>query len=520
MNKQFVGLYIEARSIWAVKVSRSSIDPTPRIAAAARYDFLLAPEEINAKTQFYAECIQKVISQVGAKDCELSISFSGSDSLLRYFELPNIPGPEMRSAVGFEAQKHVPFPIKTLHYDYTTYSRGSKAMRGVLFVAVKNEAIDIWTKAAIKAGCHVVFAEPDEMSFFRLTRMIYKNSKKNEIEMHLGLNMDGEMIAIISRGDEILLNHSAAVGLSDVMGIGIKRFSEESLFNQIHRLNSFFLKKYRDSKIACLKIIADHDCVGDEVIPALSAKLGFPAEIKWSDKVFEGAKESKRCLSEILAVVAAGSWPPPTFALKKPINLAANMSEIGEDSTNEHIIWQKEKKTLTKMTAISAVAVVLVVACTHYFLLQKQAPKRQTYQLYQRLVADSGASVDSDVESTVAKLESRYGFMKSLNEDRVFWTDKLSSLSKLTTDPIFLSVLEGSCHRKSGSAEYTRSLRIEGSLVAGSDDMQTLNRWIDSLRKDKAFLKGIKSIELSRVRKAESLRDSNATVFFVDCESV
>jgi type IV pilus assembly protein PilM len=75
--------------------------------------------------------------------------------VVRLLDFPHMESEDLKGAIGFEAQEHIPMPLEEAVLDYLVLGpreEGSDLDR-VLVVAAQREMIDRYTSACVPAGC-------------------------------------------------------------------------------------------------------------------------------------------------------------------------------------------------------------------------------------------------------------------------------------------------------------------------------------------------------------------------------
>ncbi len=87
------------------------------------------------------------------KKVRISVSGGGSSLLIRRIQLPYMTVAELRGAIRFEAEGHIPFPIEECQIDFQILSQtDDKKVMNVMLVAAKKEFIKDRLKLAGSAG--------------------------------------------------------------------------------------------------------------------------------------------------------------------------------------------------------------------------------------------------------------------------------------------------------------------------------------------------------------------------------
>ncbi|MCK9572418.1 MAG: pilus assembly protein PilM [Candidatus Omnitrophica bacterium] len=150
-EKFTLGIDIGSQFIKVVKLKNDKSGFT--LQAADAYNALLDPLELLKK-----------IRQDYALDYA-NISFSGSTTVLRYINFPRMNLNELRQAMKFEAQKHIPFTLEEVYLDAAVLINDlpdNKML--VLLAAIKKEAVNQRIKSIEGAGLKVNLVDIDSVA--------------------------------------------------------------------------------------------------------------------------------------------------------------------------------------------------------------------------------------------------------------------------------------------------------------------------------------------------------------------
>ncbi len=103
----------------------------PRISA-----FAYSPIERNT-----LESVRQVVNSLNLSGSRVNIGLSGSGVIIRYINLPKMTKEELRGALQFEAEKHIPFPVKEVFLDAHILDEPKSGQMLVLLAAVKKELV-------------------------------------------------------------------------------------------------------------------------------------------------------------------------------------------------------------------------------------------------------------------------------------------------------------------------------------------------------------------------------------------
>jgi type IV pilus assembly protein PilM len=118
------------------------------------------------------ETLKKLIQSQSIKS--VNISVSGQQAIIRYIELPKMNTSELKQALKFEAQKHIPFPIAEVNIDGCIMKDNlpDNKMR-VLLAAVKKESLEQKLRQMRSLGIDVGLVEIDSISLVNAFNFSY-----------------------------------------------------------------------------------------------------------------------------------------------------------------------------------------------------------------------------------------------------------------------------------------------------------------------------------------------------------
>ena len=98
---------------------------------------------VDAAPDSIAKALRVIFDQqAGAKRVRMSVSGGGSTLLIRRIQLPNMTPAELRGAIRFEAEGHIPFPIDECQIDFQILNQSAdKKSMNVMLAAAKKEFI-------------------------------------------------------------------------------------------------------------------------------------------------------------------------------------------------------------------------------------------------------------------------------------------------------------------------------------------------------------------------------------------
>jgi len=130
--------------------------------------------DIEPNSPVPEETVKKLIQSQSIKS--VNISVSGQQAIIRYIDFPKMTLSELKQALKFEAQKHIPFPIAEVNIDGFIMKDNlpDNKMR-VLLAAVKKEFLDQKLKLLRGYGIDVGLVEIDSISLINAFNFNYSD---------------------------------------------------------------------------------------------------------------------------------------------------------------------------------------------------------------------------------------------------------------------------------------------------------------------------------------------------------
>ncbi len=523
-STQSVGLFLDDNTLWAVCLDVPILGGTPKFKTSFRHELVHAPEDPTRRMHFYSDSVKLLFSKLNVKDAPIAMVFSDADTFVRYFEMPRIASADMRTAVNFEAQKTMPFPMKDLNFDFKTFPSRETKKQGVVFAAVRKDLVDIWRQALTVAGHSFDFAQPESMAFFKIMRHAAGRESSLGVRIYVGLRRGGLLTFVAADGPEILMSNLAKIPPPlAVVGQEPKKISGEAVGKQLLLLLGYFAKNFRGRKVQDMKIFADEGASEGDLDILLKSQIDIPIQ-KVAPEAFFAGSPADFSYGEMIALTVGAARVLPRLAIKKdpPLNIVtADFSKKTFFDANP-MDWDQEMSGLKRIALVEAVILAVFFVALHIYLLgQVSASKSKLAQAEAQsasfqVPAKILSSQDPGTEN--AELMKKNSFLASVFGGRVYWTPKLSQVSALVTEGVALDVLEVSNQRGASSAPG-QSLRLEGHLSRGAEDMAPLDDFVDGLKKSTVFTEGIGTVKLSKIRK---LADADgrylSLIFFIDSE--
>jgi hypothetical protein len=116
--------------------------------------------------------IKGVLNKYKISNGSINLSLPIRDIIFRSFVIPSMQPHEIRSVVEFEISKYIPFSLEELSFAFhpiTIEQENLKLIR-IIFVAIKNDALETYTNILEAASLSVHIVEPAALSLIRALR--------------------------------------------------------------------------------------------------------------------------------------------------------------------------------------------------------------------------------------------------------------------------------------------------------------------------------------------------------------
>ncbi len=160
VKEKSVGLDIGTYSIKAV-----SIEKDPEKNTLTAYNIKKIPP--GAKDTNLEQLIKETLDEVDLYPERVNLSISGPDVIVRFITLPKMSKEQLKNALKFEAEKHIPFNINEVVLDFLILGDAPEAgqMR-VLLAAAKLKPIEALVGTIERLGITVNIIDSDPFAMF------------------------------------------------------------------------------------------------------------------------------------------------------------------------------------------------------------------------------------------------------------------------------------------------------------------------------------------------------------------
>lgn len=150
----------------------------------------------------YRDALSRALKKVGpAAELPVVISVSGQGVISRLVEMPMMNRSELDSAMKFEVEKYVPFPLAEVAVDYTVVKElKDKAKISVLVAAAKNEVIQKKYKVAKELNLNLKAVDLDCMALVNFFTEVVAKKNKEECFGIINIGKSATNLNIVSGG--------------------------------------------------------------------------------------------------------------------------------------------------------------------------------------------------------------------------------------------------------------------------------------------------------------------------------
>lgn len=205
-----IGLDIGSSSVKMLEVSAA-----PDKLALVKIGFKKVSSAVRTEL---IEAIGSLAKDLNVSTKEANISVSGSSVTVRFISMPKMRDDELKGAIRFEAEKHIPFAIDDCIVDYNILRKNEKEGKfEILLVAAKKEFILDRIAIVEESGFSVNLVDVD--TFSAANAFLKNNSTVDPDKTFALLNIGAAYTNVgIVRGGVLCFARDIAMGQEDAKG--------------------------------------------------------------------------------------------------------------------------------------------------------------------------------------------------------------------------------------------------------------------------------------------------------------
>lgn len=414
-----------------------------------------------------------------------------SDTMVRYFSMPQLPKSERDKAVRFEAKKYIPFKIDEIVSDFKIFpSPKHKKTAEVFFIAATKKNLDSQLELFKKAQTAAIGVD---IVLFALIRLLLLEKKVQAKESAAVLYIDNDKsfasIHVINKGMPFL-SRDFKISIDD------KEALFEKLASELRVLLGYFHRQNPQAEVTKIIVCGESLYTGLEAF--IADELKIITETLEQLKAIKVKGPDKPPLSSIIAIgTALGGLGRSPYSI--------NLSPIAR------II---KKKKLTKILLVESATALLIILAV--FLLSNFRLREILDEF--NAVKEKGANLPA--ETTDLGVEQLYHLKKKkLDEieflwlmlnNRISWAEKLGRIARAVPDGLWINNLNAQDgFADKGSDEYPpglgRTIYITGSSFSleGAKELDDITKFFTSLKEDTVFMHYFDTITLGSIDRTE-----------------
>lgn len=290
-SRSWAGVELGTSSIKVVKLSKRReacsaevirTEPTPAGAMA---------NGLITNYQALLEVLLKIAEEQALTGCRVITAFDGSELIIRFFYVPEMPVKELAAAVKFEARKYLPEMATDLVIDFV--SLGVEEIDGqhqqlIMLAAVAKEIAISYYQLFAAAGLNLIAIDLVPFALYRLL-IIAGELKGGRITAVLAIGIENSWI-IIMKGQQILFTGMIPFGSGeftpeDFVFTPLENFAEgldhlnlEQLVPEVRSLLEYYHGKHPEAAVTRLLVTGDAARVPG-ISGFFSHKLGLQVDI-------------------------------------------------------------------------------------------------------------------------------------------------------------------------------------------------------------------------------------------------
>ena len=168
-RSQAIGMDIDRSAIKAVQISRSGEDYTLQHTGYRRLPPGVIEDGEVADFEILVRELKEFWETHDFKGKKIVLGIANQKVVVRLLDLPHMEPDDLKSAIGFEAQDHIPMPLDEAVLDYVVVGpqEEGREMDRIMIVAAQREMIGGFTAAIRKAGLRPVGVDVKALSLLR-----------------------------------------------------------------------------------------------------------------------------------------------------------------------------------------------------------------------------------------------------------------------------------------------------------------------------------------------------------------
>lgn len=384
-NKQ-VGLYWGETRILCVDVI--SPETTRILSIPIRVNSQTFQEEKSSPNfKLASQELQSFLKNNRINADEFNLALPTKDIIFRSFVIPWMPANEIKGVVDFEASKYIPFSLEELKYSYHALpiNEGSVKRLRIIFVAIRNDTLEIYKQILDDAALTIKSIEPSQIS---LIRTLTSNNAlpEDDVCAIVEQEIDSGKITIVQKKIPLFVREfqvrSPSVNMNQMQAETNKT---TKFINEIKISLDYFARQ--DNMLAATKLILITNNLYEGLPEQVSADLNIKVTA-FSCKQLIGNQDA----GDINYLSAYGA------AIFDSINLGVDINFSTLKIKKAKVKKKAGEKTSIKSKMIVPVAFACIALVAAMFYFTKKITDKSKTEMNQ-LKEDLGEYVDMETEA-------------------------------------------------------------------------------------------------------------------------
>ncbi len=500
-GKVEAGLFIDTSAVYAARVQKNKTGI--EFLGSARAELNANPEALSSRL---SEAVKETMKGAGVEGQPVFLSLPGEEAMVRCFDLPWLPKKEWPSAIRFEAQKYLPFPINNLYFDYELFPSKEEKKISVVFSAAKKEAVDRRLEPLREIGVRV---QGVELVYHSIARFFSQEVTKGSPLVHLIIQANDEKTAeiVLAKDQAILIARHAALVRKPEGELDLNAFISEITISL-----DYFSKRFKHDAIEKVYIHAGNPAWLKGLDLALEKEFHFPVE------TVRPRLEAKHGVHAVAVATAFG------LALRDRLPSTAkkiNLLPTSALQVSGPIPWEQEKKMLVNLAIKEASAVVAVLVLSFMYLQHMTTLKKAAILSTKAPFAQSQTtSIDApaaELGERQVRLSEKMAFVAKAVDKREYFTVKMNEIARnIPADMRLTRLSYADAFDPNGAGNIY--LRFEGYIrsTEKTNELSAVNKLLSVFNEDKEFMKGIEEIKITSIMRA-LVEGAPVTKFAIEC---
>ncbi|HNX80678.1 MAG TPA: pilus assembly protein PilM [Candidatus Omnitrophota bacterium] len=466
------------------------------------------PEELKLVAVFKDELRRNKIEPT-----EATLALSGSDLVIRTFEMPLLPSEELRSAVNFEVKKYIPFKIEDLVADYQVEYDKVGRRNIVLFAGIKKETLNKYLSILNQINVKVNAIEYAAFSALRFVKLSGLGQRGVVAVLNVDIQEDDEVNFIVLANGFPLFSRDITLSVASDESLQTAALTPQQLLEKLKtelRVSvDFYNRKYPGRKLEKIIFLVNDDLRVD--LESFSKELGLPGVFINSSKVLG------RVGTYSLSIIKGFS---ASFSKITKTNVKLNLISGRASAPGKSGAFGLEIASLVNGVQLDfrlvLVALLMCGGVYGYGQYLSYPVKQDVEKIKSERPTVQTASAASSYDELVGINTQYTEKIKALDDilyKQLYVTTPMNSIAKLIPEGVWLTTFSYS--QQSGKAELT----LNGSAALGSStkEFEAVNKFIISLKSDPQFQKIFDQINLISVQQSSDA-SSRRSDFSVSCK--